>query len=67
MKTLIPSIEAVKLIAEIGLVDFILIHFRLDLLSLFLMDLSIEFINHTLSLIIDHHSSLDLGACADID
>lgn len=67
VEAFVPCVETIELVTEIGLVDFELVQFRLIFFSLFLVDLTIEFIDHSSSLIIHHHSSLDLSTAADID
>ena len=67
VEAFVSGIKAIELVTEVGLVDFVLVHLRLYFFPLFLVDLAIELIDHPFSLIIDHHSSLDLGASADID
>lgn len=67
VQTFVPCVETIELVTEVGLVDFVLVHFRLYFFSLFLVDLAIEFIDHSSPLIVDHHSSLELSAGADVD
>lgn len=67
VQAFVPYVKTIQLVAKVGLVDFVLVQFRLYFFSLFLVDLAIEFINHSSSLAVDHHFSLELSVCADID